>query len=84
MRIFQGHQQTVTCLSMYDHDEKIVSGSNDNTCRVWNLGKKKCWRVFKHSYPITCVAINDTICISGGSTGRIKVFTLLDGKLLKV
>ncbi len=33
IRIFQGHQQTVTCLSMFDEDERIVSGSNDNTCR---------------------------------------------------
>ena len=48
------------------------------------MNKKKCWRTFKHSYPIVCVAINDTICISGGITGRIKVFTLYDGKLLKV
>ncbi len=51
---------------------------------MWNLSKKKCWRIFKHSYAINCVAINDVTCVTGGVNGHIKVFTLLDGKLVKV
>lgn len=53
-------------------------------CLVWNLAKKKPWRIFKHTYPIVSVALSDTLCLSGGQNGKIKVFTLLEGKLLKV
>lgn len=84
LRIFQGHQQTVNCLSMDDERDKIVSGSSDKTCRVWNLGKKKCWRTFKHTYQINAVTIGEEVCISGGATGKIKVFHLVSGKLIKV
>ena len=33
LAIFQGHQQTVTCLDMYEPYERIVSGCNDGTCK---------------------------------------------------
>ena len=33
MRIFQGHQGTVTCLSFCEENERLVSGSYDKTCR---------------------------------------------------
>ncbi|RNA18151.1 CMT1A duplicated region transcript 1 [Brachionus plicatilis] len=83
LRIFQGHQQTVNCISMDDERDRVISGSGDKTCRVWNLSKKKCWRTFKHMYQINSVAIGEEICISGGSTGKIKVFHLQSGKLIK-
>lgn len=69
---------------MDDERDRVVSGSGDKTCRVWNLSKKKCWRTFKHTYQINSVAIGEEICISGGSTGKIKVFNLQSGKLIKV
>lgn len=53
-------------------------------CLVWTLGKKKCWRTFKHLYQITSVAIGEETGVSGGQTGKIKVFNLLDGSLIKV
>ena len=52
--------------------------------KVWNMGKKKCWRTFKHSYAVTAVGIGEEICITGGATGKIKVFHLLSGHLIKV
>jgi hypothetical protein len=48
------------------------------------MGKKKCWRTFKHSYAVTAVGIGEEICITGGATGKIKVFHLLSGHLIKV
>lgn len=84
IRIYQGHQQTVTCLSMYDDEhERVISGSSDKTCKVWHLGRKKCWRTFRHLYSITAVAIGEEICITGGSTGKIKVFNLETANLIK-
>lgn len=82
-RIFQGHQQTVTCLAMFEPHERLISGSADKTCKVWLLGRKKCWRTFKHRYPIVSVAIGEELCASGGLTGRIKVFDMINGTLVK-
>lgn len=36
LAIFQGHQQTVTCLDMYEPYERIISGCNDKTCKGTN------------------------------------------------
>ena len=69
---------------MYDKHERLISGSADKTCKVWNLNRKKCWRTFKHSYPIKSVAIGEEICATGGQTGRIKVFHIFSGQLIKV
>lgn len=51
---------------------------------VWNKGKKSCWRTFKHSYAVVAVAISEDICVTGGNTGKLKVFHLLSGQLIKV
>ena len=84
VRIFQGHQHTITCLAMHQETERMISGSLDRTCKIWQLGKKKCWRTFKHTYAITAVAIGEEICITGGQTGKLKMFHLQSGRLIKV
>lgn len=48
------------------------------------MSKKKAWRTFKHQYQITAVAIGEEICISGGINGKIKVFQMQTGQLIKV
>ncbi len=47
------------------------------------MNKKKAWRTFKHDYPIVTVAIGEELCVSGGRNGKIKVFHLLTGSLIK-
>lgn len=53
--------------------------------QVWNYGKSKerCWRTFKHSYAVVAVAISEEFCVTGGQTGRIKLFHLMTGHLIK-
>jgi hypothetical protein len=54
-------------------------------CLVWSLKSKINYRVFKHKYPLSAVAVtNEDICISGGYRGSIKVFQISTGKLIKV
>lgn len=68
---------------MFEDNERIITGSVDRTCRVWVLSRKKCWRTFKHRYQIVSVAIGEEICATGGRTGKIKLFDMLAGKLIK-
>lgn len=83
VRIFQGHQRTVTCIAMFEPNERFITGSVDKTCRVWLLGRKKCWRMFKHRYQIVSCAIQEEICVSGGISGKIRIFDMLSGRLIK-
>lgn len=83
LRIYQGHTQTVTCVSMFEGNERFITGSVDGTCKVWLLGRKKCWRTFKHRYQIVSAAIGEEICASGGRTGKIKIFDIINGTLVK-
>ena len=42
-------------------------------------------RVFKHKYPISSVAVtHEDMCISGGYKGKVKVFQITTGHLIKV
>ena len=51
---------------------------------VWNLESRKSLRTFKHRHPITAVAMSEKLCLSGCEAGRVKVWDLKTGKLIKV
>lgn len=51
---------------------------------VWDLDKKTCYRTFKHRSKVVAVALSDSQCISGCEQGRIKVWQLESGHLIKV
>ena len=44
--ILQGHTWSVTCLEEMSNGI-LLSGSNDNTIRAWDLVRKKCVQTFK-------------------------------------
>ena len=41
-------------------------------------------RTFRHRHPVTTVAMSTTMCISGCERGRVKVWNLKTGELIKV
>ena len=51
---------------------------------VWNMETKKCTRTFKHRHPITAVAMSDEMVMSGCEAGKVKVWHMESGKLIKV
>ena len=40
LRYFEGHEQTVTCLSLHPGQDNFLSCSEDNTVRIWDAGTK--------------------------------------------
>ncbi|KAF8834268.1 WD40 repeat-like protein [Paxillus ammoniavirescens] len=36
VQVFEGHEHWVNCACFYPHEDKLVSGSNDNTLRIWD------------------------------------------------
>lgn len=51
---------------------------------VWNMQTGKCQRTFKHKAPVWAVAISHELCITGCEQGKVKVWDIKSGDLVKV
>ena len=51
---------------------------------VWDMQTGKCMRTFRHSSPVQAVAMSTYLCISGDEKGKVKVWNLKSGELVKV
>jgi WD40 repeat protein len=81
-RVLRGHEGRVCCLQ-FDED-KIVSGSDDNTVKVWSLhgkGTSKradqsyCLNTFTaHDYWVNSLKFQDNMLISGAADDTIKIW----------
>ncbi|XP_065828528.1 F-box/WD repeat-containing protein 7-like [Oscarella lobularis] len=79
--ILRGHKKRIGCI---DCDGRIlVSGSADNTARIWDLEGHKCIRVLdSHSDEVTCIALRNGILVTGCSDGLIRLWNAESGKRL--
>jgi len=51
---------------------------------VWNMQTGKCQRTFRHRYPVMAIAMSTETVISGCEGGKVKVWDLRTGNLIKV
>ena len=79
------HKKRITCLSVLD-DERLISGSEDNTLKVWDVSSGKCLITFnKHKAKITCLAVCSKRCIvSGSADGSLIVWDASNGNKKQV
>ncbi|XP_069503618.1 WD repeat-containing protein 18 [Ambystoma mexicanum] len=52
-KIFKGHRNQVTCLSVSMDGHLLLSGSHDETVRLWDIQSKQCLRTVAHKGPVT-------------------------------
>uniref|UniRef100_K7F9U6 WD repeat-containing protein 18 n=1 Tax=Pelodiscus sinensis TaxID=13735 RepID=K7F9U6_PELSI len=52
-KIFKGHRNQVTCLSVSTDGSLLLSGSHDETVRLWDIQSKQCLRTMNHKGPVT-------------------------------
>nr|XP_033811767.1 WD repeat-containing protein 18 isoform X3 [Geotrypetes seraphini] len=52
-KIFKGHKNQVTCLSVSKDGSLLLSGSHDETARLWDMQSKQCLRTVPHKGPVT-------------------------------
>nr|KAG5713481.1 hypothetical protein BaRGS_025029 [Batillaria attramentaria] len=81
LKIFRGHTDTV--MTILVHGEMLASGAKDKSCKVWNIQTGKCQRTFRHRHPVLAVALSAEVCITGCEGGRVKVWELNSGQLIK-
>ena len=81
----QGHTGSVTCLAVTD-DGLCVSGSWDNTLRVWDLRSGECLHTLEgHSDSVSCLALtSDGLCVSGSVDSTLRIWDIHAGQRLDV
>jgi WD40 repeat protein len=57
------------------HGDKLISGSNEGTIKVWNTDTWVCERTLKgHTSAVLCLVVHGDKLISGSHEGTIKVW----------
>ncbi len=46
VRTFQGHDGSITTVSISNDDKYVISAAGDNTLKLWNLSTGECARNF--------------------------------------
>lgn len=73
----KGHQSGITTLRSLDDSVTMVSGSYDNTAKIWNLQKGECVTTLtKHSAMVSCVCRNGNYLMSGSWDKSMGVWKL--------
>ena len=83
LRTLKGHSNSVTALALTPDGKRVISASNDNTLKVWDLADGKEVLTLKgHSLWVKAVALtpDGKRVISASSDSTLKVWDLADGK----
>lgn len=81
--LLKGHREPITCMDC--NGSTIVSGSSDNSVRVWDVKTNNCVLVLDspHTDSVRCVQLKDSQCVTGCTDGVIRLFDLKSGRCLR-
>ncbi|CAH3046341.1 unnamed protein product [Porites lobata] len=81
--LLRGHREPITCMDC--NGSTIVSGSSDNTVRVWDVKTNRILLVLgpPHTDSVRCLQLKDSLCVTGCADGVIRLFDLKSGRCLR-
>ncbi|WKY17105.1 hypothetical protein Q1695_001600 [Nippostrongylus brasiliensis] len=75
VRTLSGHKRGIACLQY--RGRLVVSGSSDNSIRLWDIHSGVCLRVLEgHEELVRCIRFDDKRIVSGAYDGKIRVWDL--------
>ncbi|CAB9513612.1 WD-40 repeat protein [Seminavis robusta] len=83
-----GHDNKIQCCTVYQNGKRALTGSYDNTLKVWNLSTGKLLRTLAgHTEWVSCCAVlggdSSKRALSGSHDRSLRVWDLVTGKQLK-
>jgi WD40 repeat protein/serine/threonine protein kinase len=86
VRNFIGHTETVNSVSLSVDGKLGLSGSHDQTLRLWELATGRCIRTFEgHTKPVFAVSLgaNCRYALSGSLDGTLRLWDVRNGRCLR-
>ncbi len=86
MRRLEGHTNSVHSVAVTADGRRALSGSSDETLRLWDLGTGECLRTFAgHPDMVRCVALSadERLALSGGNDKTLRLWELSSGHCLR-
>lgn len=81
VKSLKGHNKgSVLAVAISDDGKLAVSGSYDDTARVWDVETGECIKVYRHAGKVTSLDINDEVVVTA-SGNKVNVWKLSEGKL---
>ncbi|KNE56368.1 hypothetical protein AMAG_02182 [Allomyces macrogynus ATCC 38327] len=75
LTVFEGHREGIYCIQADPF--KLISGSRDNTVRIWNLRSNATTHVLEgHAGSVLCLEYNATHLVTGSSDRSIRVWSV--------
>ena len=71
-RTLVGHDGGVNCIDFLG--DRLVSGSGDNTVRLWSISQGTCIMIEKEPRSISCVQFNGDTIVCGGKTRCLTLY----------
>ncbi|TFK97518.1 WD40-repeat-containing domain protein [Pterulicium gracile] len=95
VRKLRGHDRSVRCIAVgwvksgYRQrglgTKRVITGSYDSTCRVWDLDTGDCLHVLRgHVADIFCLAFDGLRVASAGSDTTVRLWNVLNGECLAI
>ncbi|RUP51418.1 WD40-repeat-containing domain protein [Jimgerdemannia flammicorona] len=79
----EGHREGIYCVQF--DEEKIVSGSRDNTIKVWDTHSGRCLRTLvAHTGSVLCLQYDEKYIISGSSDNSIIQWDVRTGAVVRI
>ena len=70
LRLLTGHAADVTCVSWHRNATLLVTGSDDHTCRIWDMRTGRCVRLLRGaSGPVSAVSLSSDGHSLGAGSG---------------
>ncbi|RIA95530.1 WD40-repeat-containing domain protein [Glomus cerebriforme] len=82
IRKLPGHTESIYCIQFDEH--KIISGSRDDTIKVWDIKTGYCIRTYRgHRQSVLCLQYDDNLIVSGSSDTTIIIWNLATGEIIR-